>query len=134
MAIGGEETPMSNSKILIVEDEIIAGMALRTKLDDSGYEVCPIASTGDEAIRIADEEKPDLMLMDISIRGEMGGIEAAGVIRKRHNIPVIFVTGYPDQVTRNRARDVDPAAYLVKPLDYEELLATIDGVINERVV
>ncbi|MFH2000777.1 MAG: response regulator [Planctomycetota bacterium] len=121
---------MKKSKILIVEDEIIAGMALCTKLDDSGYHVCPIASTGEEAIRIAEEEKPDLMLMDISIRGEMGGIEAASLIRNRLGVPVIFVTGYPDQVTRNKARIVDPAAYLVKPLDYEELLVTIEGVIS----
>jgi len=123
---------MEKAQILIVEDEIIAGMALSTKLTDDGFAECELVASGEEAIEWVQINKTDLVLMDINIRGEIGGIEAARVIHAEYDIPIIFVTGYPDQEMMDRAQVAEPAAYLIKPLDYSVLLDSIEKTLQKK--
>ena len=94
---------MEKAKILIVEDEAIIAMEIENQLQGLGYEVTSIVDTGEKAIKKAEEDKPDLMLMDIRIKGEMDGIEAAEEIRNRFGIPVVFSTAYLDEERIERA-------------------------------
>jgi len=106
---------------LIVEDEIIQAMFLGKVLELWGYEICETATSGEDAIKEAEIQGPDLVIMDINIHGLTSGIEAAGKIRSQFGIPVIFMTGYSDEATRQRAYDAHPAGYFVKPLNYDKL-------------
>lgn len=112
---------MPKAKILVVEDEYLVGTALKITLIRLGYEVTSIVSTGKEAIEKAEKEKPDLILMDIVLEGEMDGIEAANEIYSRFKIPVIYVTAHADIMTRERADSANPFGYLIKPYKDEEL-------------
>lgn len=113
-------------RILVVEDESTIAMYLRTYLEDFGYEVVGLESSAPEAIAAADRLKPDLVMMDVIIRGPMDGIAAAEAIRRRHNIPVLFLTAYGDTKTLQRAKAVGPYGYLLKPFRAEELRAMIE--------
>ena len=106
---------------MIVEDEIVQAMFLGKVLELWDYEICETATSGEDAIREAEIHNPDLVLMDINIHGKISGIEAACNIRSRVGIPVIFMTGYSDEATRQRAYDAHPAGYFVKPLNYDKL-------------
>jgi CheY-like chemotaxis protein len=123
---------IGKTKILIVEDEVIAGMALCTKFNDSENVDCKFVSSGEEAIRSVEGDPPHIVLMDISLRGEIGGIEAALEIRSRFGVPIIFMTGYPDQDMKDQAEAAEPIAYFVKPLEYAELMATIEASLAEK--
>jgi CheY-like chemotaxis protein len=116
---------MKSVRILIVEDELILAKALELCLEDFGYEVAATVTTGEEAILRAEEIKPDLVLMDIVLAGEMDGIEAAGVIRSRLKIPFMYMTAYGDKETLERARLSEPLDYLVKPIREHELGSAI---------
>ena len=115
--------------VLIVEDEAVAALALEDLIEKMGYRVCGPVSSGEEALKEAAGEKPDLVLMDIHINGEMGGLEAASRLSAR-NIPVIFTTGYYDAEMKKKAAEIKPVAYLVKPLDHEQLRAIICEVFK----
>ena len=95
-------------KILVVEDEIIVGMEIKDRLERLGYSVIDTVSSGEEAVKRAEETSPDLVLMDIRLKGDMDGIEAAKRIRHRFNIPVIYLTAYADDETIKRARITEP--------------------------
>jgi PAS domain S-box-containing protein len=113
-------------RILVVEDEHIVAMDLMNRLRNLGYEVPDSASSGAEAIEKADRVRPDLVLMDIFLNGEMDGIQAAGQIRSRHNIPIIYLTAYADSNTLQRAKITEPFGYILKPFEERELLTTIE--------
>lgn len=113
-------------QVLIVEDERIVAGDLRARLRRMGYRVAAIASTGDDAIRAADEHHPDLVLMDIRLEGTMDGIQAADTIRRTHNIPIIYLSAYADQSTVERAKVTEPFGYLLKPFEDSELRTTIE--------
>lgn len=117
---------MNNEKILIVEDEKIIALDLQRRLERFGYSVVGMASDGVAAIALAKEREPDIVLMDIMLAGEMDGIEAAAEIRKRYAIPVIFLTAYTDEKTLERAKEVEPFGYILKPFKERELYTTID--------
>ena len=119
-------------KILIVEDEIIEAMFLGEILELRGYEICETATSGEDAIKEAEIQNPDVVLMDISIHGKISGIEAARKIRSQFGIPVIFMTGYPDEETRQKAYITNPAGYFVKPLDYDKLEKTLMSIMHEK--
>jgi len=119
---------MKPSKILIVEDEALFAMDLGLKLKGKGYVLCEAALRGKKAIEIVEREKPDLVLMDINLKGEISGIDAAREIRLRFGVPVIFMTGYSDEDTKKTAMLAQPAGYITKPLNVEELLALIDSI------
>jgi PAS domain S-box-containing protein len=113
-------------RILIVEDEIIVARDLEIRLICMGYEVSGIAASGSEAIGLASSSAPDLVLMDIVLRGGIDGIEAAAEIRKRLRIPVIYLTAFTDAETLERAKVTEPFAYVVKPFSERELFANIE--------
>jgi len=117
---------MKKARILIVEDEAIIAMEIENQLQSLRYEVTSIVDTGEKAIKRAEEDKPDLILMDIRIKGEMDGIEAAEVIRNKFGIPVIFSTAYLDEERIERAKITMPFGYVLKPIQERDLKVTIE--------
>jgi PAS domain S-box-containing protein len=117
---------MEKARILIVEDEAIIAMEIESQLQSLGYEVTSVVDTGEKAIAKAEKDKPDLMLMDIRIKGEMDGIEAAQVIRNSFGIPVIFSTAYLDEKRIERAKITMPFGYVLKPIQERDLKVTIE--------
>ena len=116
-------------KILVVEDENIVAMDLRASLIALGYEVTDTAGTAREAVDSAQRRKPDLVLMDINLRGETDGIAAADVIRTRLALPVVYLTAFSDEPTLRRARVTEPFGYLLKPFDERELHIAVELAI-----
>ncbi|WP_445630587.1 ATP-binding protein [Nostoc sp. DSM 114167] len=123
---------MTKAKILVVEDEAIVAKDLQYRLNKFGYIVPAIASSGEEAINIAIEISPDLVLMDIKLKGSMDGIEAAEEIYKRLDIPVIYLTAYADENTLERAKITEPFAYLLKPFKERELQTNIEITLTKH--
>lgn len=115
-------------KILIVEDEVVTGMDLWHILDLWGYEMCEQVTTGEEAIQVAEQEKPDIVLIDINLANGINGLETARRIISSLDVSVIFITGYSDDEIRKEAEGVSPAGYFVKPIDYYKLREAIDSV------
>ncbi|MCE5215299.1 MAG: PAS domain S-box protein [Methanobacterium sp.] len=113
-------------KILIVEDELIEAMNFEQSLTSFDYEVVGIASTGDEALKMVADLEPDLVLMDIVLKGEMDGIEAAAKIKEEFNTPLIYLTAHPEQSAINRAKLTSPYGYLIKPVSKTDLKNTIE--------
>ena len=106
---------MSKSKIMIVEDESIIAEDLADSLEDMGYIVVDIVSSGEEAILMAAEKQPHLILMDVMLQGEIDGITAAEEIYSSLQIPIIFLTAYSDNQTLQRVKATNPFGYIVKP-------------------
>ncbi|MEQ8999424.1 MAG: ATP-binding protein [Coleofasciculus sp. B1-GNL1-01] len=123
---------MNIPQILIVEDEIILARTISLTIENLGYQVAGIADSGEEAIQIVSEVQPDLVLMDIVLEGELSGIEAAEQIRDRLDIPVIYLTAYGDQDTINKATQTDPFGYIIKPIEPDELSATIKIALRKH--
>ncbi len=117
---------MSKQKILVVEDEEIVALEIRKKLENLGYEVISKASSGPEAIEKASKERPDLVLMDIQLKGSMDGIEAADRIWNSNKIPIIFLTAYTDKETIQRAKAAGSYGYILKPFEEKELYNAIE--------
>ncbi len=112
--------------ILIVEDEVIVAMLLKEQLEQLGYRVSGYVMKAEEALRRIEEDKPDLVLMDITLPGSMDGIEAAELVQSRFHIPVVFSTGHSDEETIRRAKAVLPFGFLVKPYRNSELKVAVD--------
>ena len=121
-----EGMAMIEEKILIVEDENIVALDIKNRVEQLGYDVCGIAATGEEAIRKTEKTLPDLVLMDIKLKSDMDGIDAAGKIRERFNIPVVYLTAYADEQTLERAKITEPSGYLIKPIKSSELRSAIE--------
>ncbi len=119
----------TKARILLVEDEGIIAEDLQTSLEDMGYDIVGLAATGAEAVKKAVRTKPDLVLMDIVLRGEMDGIEAADQIRATVNCPVIYLTAYADDKILERAKSTEPFGYLIKPIQDRELYSNIEMAI-----
>ncbi|AEG00778.1 EAL domain-containing protein [Methylomonas methanica] len=117
---------MLASRIMIVEDEGIIAMDIRRQLEGFGYEVVATAFSGGQAITLANEYKPDLVMMDIVLKGDMDGISAAHAITESLRIPVIFLTAYSDPATLLRAKATGAYGYLIKPFRPDELHASIE--------
>jgi CheY-like chemotaxis protein len=117
---------MTDAKILVVEDENIVALEIKKRLQKLGYIVPGVASTGEDAISKAEGIRPDLVLMDIMLKGEIDGIHAAGEIRKRFNIPVVYLTAYSDEETLQRAKLTEPYGYILKPFEEDDLRTTIE--------
>jgi len=114
------------SRILIVEDEVVIAMEIEALLQQMGYEVAGQAVRGEEAVGLAAQERPDLVLMDIRLKGEMDGIAAAEAIYRLYKIPVIFLTAHSDPVTLERAMKTQPYGYILKPFRKNELFTAIE--------
>jgi two-component system, LytTR family, response regulator LytT len=117
---------MSKTNILIVEDESIVAKDIQMSLRKLGYNVVAICSNGEDAIRAAEEHAPDLVLMDIMLKGEMSGIEAAEQIRARFNVPIIYLTAYADESTLSKAKITEPYGYIIKPFKEIDLRTSIE--------
>lgn len=117
---------MPNVKLLIVEDEEIVAFDIESTLHNLGYEICAVVASGEEAIASASASVPDLVLMDIMLKGSMDGIQAAAEIQKLFNIPIIYLSAYGDTNTIERARLTEPFGYLVKPFEEKELHIAIE--------
>ncbi len=117
---------MSDAKILIVEDEGIEALDIQQRLISLGYPTPEIVFSGEDAVKKAGEIYPDLVLMDIMLRGEIDGVTAAEQIHARFDIPVIYLTAYADEDTLQRAKITEPYGYIVKPFKDREVHITID--------
>jgi DNA-binding LytR/AlgR family response regulator len=117
-------------KILIVEDESIVALDLSMRLQKEGYEVIGIAPGSEEAVALFTEQKPDLVLMDINIKGSKDGIETARELKKIQEVPLIFLTAFSQTEYVNRAKAVNPSAYLVKPFNNDSLHTSIQIAIH----
>ncbi len=113
-------------QVLVVEDEIIVADDIRKRLIRMGYNVPVAVSSGKEAIEKANENLPDLVLMDIVLRGDMDGIEAAEKIHSSLDIPVVYLTAYADEKTLQRARITEPYGYIIKPFKERELQINLE--------
>jgi len=121
------------ARILVVEDERITAEDLHETLTDLGYLVTATVSTGADAIAQAEENTPDLVLMDVRIDGAQDGTETARVLRERFDIPVIFLTAHADSITITRAKDAEPLGYITKPFQEAALRATIEIALHKHV-
>lgn len=112
--------------IMIVEDEGITALGIRHSLEDLGYAVTRICQSGEEAVQYALQDGPDLILMDITLNGEMDGTEAARKIRSSRKIPVVYLTAHTDNAIFQKAKNTEPFGYIVKPFDDRELKIAIE--------
>jgi PAS domain S-box-containing protein len=119
-------------QILIVEDEIVIAMEIESRLQGLGYAVAAAVFSGEEAILKAGEIRPDLVLMDIRLKGAIDGVQAAGQIRDRFGIPVIYLTAYADEDTLQRAKASEAFGYLLKPFGETELRITIEMALYKH--
>jgi diguanylate cyclase (GGDEF)-like protein/PAS domain S-box-containing protein len=123
---------MEKPRILIVEDEYIVAMDMQKYLERNGYQLAGHVDRGEDAVQQIAELHPDLVLMDISLKGEMDGIEAATHIWASYKLPVVFLTAYANQTTIERARIAEPYGYLLKPFDERELIAAIEMALYKN--
>lgn len=132
---------MQNAKIMIVEDESIIAGYIEDILTDAGYKVTATTAAGEEALKLAEKDRPDLVLMDIKLDGEMDGIEAAETIWNLYEIPIIYLTAFSDDIILEKAKLSEPFGYLVKPINKKDLIPAVymaihkygkDKVIRER--
>ncbi|MBW4257283.1 MULTISPECIES: methanogen output domain 1-containing protein [Methanobacterium] len=123
---------MTESRILVVEDEAIVAMGIKQKLEDLGHQVVDVVFTGENAVETALKMEPDLILMDIVLKGNMDGIEAAAKIRNQLDIPVIYLTAYSDEEVLERARMTEPYGYIIKPFKKSELNANIEMALYKH--
>ncbi len=129
--------PPSNRKtpgqtIVVVEDEHITAEDLRRRLESWGYRVQGVAASGEEAIRMTEATKPDLVLMDIHLKGPMDGVEAARLIKARSNTPVIYASSFSDPATLRRAHLTDPSGMINKPYNDHEMRSAIASALSKH--
>ena len=120
------QSPLEQTQILVVEDELILAEDIRSTLSALGYSVPDAVISGEEAVRQAGEMRPDLVLMDIKLRGNMDGITAAQQIRARFNIPVVYLSALSDDATLQRARVTEAFGYVIKPVETRELRVAVE--------
>jgi CheY-like chemotaxis protein len=123
---------MSRTRILVAEDETIVALDIKSCLEDLGYEVLGVTDRADEALKLAAAARPDLVLMDIRLKGEMDGIAAAEQIRRRWGIPIVFLTAFSEENTLQRAKAAEPLGYIIKPFDDRELQAVIAKALGDK--
>ncbi|MBP1624626.1 MAG: sensory transduction regulatory protein, partial [Acidobacteria bacterium] len=116
----------SKARILVVEDETIVALDLQNSLKILGYEVVGTASNGPDAIAKATKTRPDLVLMDIILQGDMDGVQTAEAIHAQLNVPVIFLTACADEKTLQRAKVTEPFGFMIKPFEDRELHSHIE--------
>jgi DNA-binding LytR/AlgR family response regulator len=117
-------------KILVVEDEMIIGAKISMQLTSLGYEVTGILPRGEEAILHAKENKPDIILLDINLKGKLDGIETATELQQQAAIPIIYITANSDEATFNRAKSTKPYAFITKPFKQLDLQRAIELTIS----
>ncbi|HAK12367.1 MAG TPA: DNA-binding response regulator [Chitinophagaceae bacterium] len=121
---------MAGIKILLVEDDWIIAKEITLSLNDLGFEVLGQCDNGEEALQLIHQQKPDLVLLDIGLAGEMNGIELGKQLREKQLAPFIFLTALADAATIEKAKLTEPYAYLVKPVTADTLYATIELTLH----
>ncbi len=121
---------MNQIKILIVEDELIIAEDLKDILESLDYEVCGIAISAREALQLLEEHAPDIALLDIQIKGGKDGIDLANDINEQFKIPFIFLSSHADAATLERAKQVKPYGYLVKPFQEKDIHTTVEMALS----
>lgn len=122
---------MVNNCILVVEDDDIIARVIDWRLKNLGYTVCGRASTGAEAMELVVKHKPALVLMDINIKGDIDGIDTAGMIKKGFNIPVVYVTSHFDGPILERAKATKPDGFIIKPFEDNDLRVAIELALKK---
>lgn len=123
---------MGKTSVLVVEDESIVAKDIQQSLIKLGYNVVGTASTGEKALAVANELKPDIILMDIMLKGPMSGIDTAAEIKKDLGIPVIFLTAYADENTLSKAKVTEPFGYIIKPFKEIDLHTSIEMALYKH--
>jgi DNA-binding LytR/AlgR family response regulator len=118
------------TKILIVEDEMIIAANISLQLTTLGYEVTGIIPRGEEALLHMEQQQPDILLLDINLKGSIDGIETAQIMQKTFNIPIIYLTANADEVNFNKAKSTNPYAFISKPFKKLDLERAIELTIN----
>jgi len=118
--------------ILVVEDERVVALDLQRSLQNLGYRVPATASSAEQALRLAEELRPDLILMDIRIAGDRDGIETAIAFRSRLDVPVVYLTAFSDAATLERAHATEPHGYLLKPVKNDQLRAVVEVALHKH--
>lgn len=121
-----ENSASYEPRALIIEDETLIAEELKERLERFGFLVIAAVDTAEEGIQIATTECPDLVLMDVRLKGEKDGVQAAAEIRQRVDVPVIYLTAYSDRATLDRAKHTDPYGYVLKPFHERELQVAIE--------
>jgi two-component system, LytTR family, response regulator LytT len=124
---------MTGISILIVEDELIIADDIKTQLGKLGYRVTGIAKSYDKALELMTNEVPDLFLIDIKLKGMKDGIDLAKFIKENYSLPVIFITSYANKSTVEKAKEINPDGYLVKPFEKDDLFASIEIAFSNYV-
>ncbi len=117
---------MLKQNILIVEDESIVAKDIQQTLIRLGYNVVGIASSGEKAIHMAQTEQPELVLMDIMLKGDLTGVDVAKIIKEKYGIPVIYITAYADEATISKAKYTEPYGYIIKPFKEIDVKTSIE--------
>ena len=123
---------MNKAKILIVEDEAVVARDISQQVAELGYESVGTTPRGEDALVLAEQRRPDLVLMDIQLAGGLDGIDAAQAIRERFSIPVVFLTAFAEEATLQRAKAAEPFGYIIKPFDDRELRAVIEMSLSKH--
>jgi PAS domain S-box-containing protein len=123
---------MQNMKVLIVEDELVTVELIRDVLSGHGYNIVGSAAEGKEALELIERGKPDIILMDIKIKGDMDGIDLARIVEERFSVPVIYLTAFADKMTVERAKMTESYGYLIKPFGEMELLTNIEIALHKH--
>lgn len=123
---------MAKARIFVVEDEVIVAEMLKMNLERSGYEIAGHEIYGEAVVEAVARSRPQLILMDIRLKGKMDGISAAIQVRERFDIPIIYLTAYGDAETLERAKQTSPFGYLIKPFEMETLRSTIETALNKH--
>ena len=121
----------SKTKILIAEDEAIFALSMQRALTRTGYDICDLVSTGEDALAKVKQEKPDLVILDVILNGGVNGIQAAKQIRSQSDIPIIFITGYEEKKLIELIESVPSSTYLIKPTTPKDLEFAISQVKND---
>ena len=122
----------SEKQILVVEDETIIALELKHTLEDLGYQVTDVMEKGETVVDIAREQPPDLILLDIQLKGDMNGIEVGQTLRRQDNIPILYLTANADQATMEQAKETAPWAFLTKPVEDHELRNAIEIALSKK--
>jgi CheY-like chemotaxis protein len=122
---------LSEVSVLIVEDDKIIAQIADWRLKNLGYRVCGRATTGAEAMELVGKQKPDIVLMDINIKGDIDGIETAKMIKKEFSIPVVYVTSHSEGPTLKRAKETKPDGFILKPFEDNDLRVAIELALKK---
>ena len=119
------------TKVMVVEDEVLIGLMLARKLRTYGYEVTEAVTSGEEAIKLVEVERPEVILMDVTLAGNLNGIEAGLIIKEKYGIPIIIFSGYDDNLFYEQARKLDPVAVLKKMGPVSAITAAIEKALKK---